>query len=160
MAGLPIIDSGGTLIAANGYEIPNAAVTLIDFGVSQLWIPTLIGSNREVIDGHVSVASRIKEQSVDVPLLVTGEVDSDGNPQTGGLPGLWENVEELRSVWLDPSLTGDGTQQVTFEPFPGGPVLSGRVKCTGITLADPWPGSWRVALHLVLPDGPLVEVAS
>lgn len=160
MAGLPIIDSGGTLISAGGYEIPNYAVTPIEYGFTQLWVPTLSGQNREVIDGHVSVASRIKQQSADIPLLVIGNVDADGVVQPGGLPGLWANIDELRSVWLDPSLSGDGTQLVTFELFPSGPAWTGRVKCTGITVADPSPGSWRVAMHLVLPDGPLAAVAS
>ncbi len=97
---------------------------------------------------------------LDIPLLVVGEVDSDGDAQTPGLAGLWVNVSELQDVWLAPSLIGDGTQTVTFVPFPGGPTLGGAAKCVGITLAEPSPNAWRVALHLVLPDGPLVEAGS
>ena len=160
MAGLPVITSGGTLTAENGYEIPNPAVTPMDVGFTGLWLPEPVGENREVADGFVAMPSVLKQQSVDIPLLVVGEVDSDGDAQTPGLAGLWVNVSELQDVWLAPSLIGDGMQTVTFVPFPGGPTLGGAAKCVGITLAEPSPNAWRVALHLVLPDGPLVEAGS
>lgn len=157
MSGIPVITDGGSLTAENGYTIPNPAVAPFDVGFSGLWLPTLTGSNREVVDGHVSVPSRIKQQSVDVPLVVVPEVDADGNPQTSGPAGLWANIDDLAAAWLDPSLVGDGAQDVTFVPYSGGPTLVGRAKCTGITIGEPQPSLWKVALHLVLPDGPLQD---
>lgn len=158
MTALPLITSGGTLTAEDGYALPNRAITPIGPGFTSLWLPELVGENREVIDGHVAFRSVIKQQSADIPLLVIGDVDADGVPiPGGGLGGVWRNVQDLRDSFEEPSLTGDGTQTLTFVPFPGGPELTGPAKCTGITLTNPHPGAWRVALHLVLPAGPLVE---
>lgn len=152
---LPVLTSGGVLTRASGYAIPNPAVAPIGTGFGGLWVPTLTGGNREVVDGHVATPRRIKQQLVDVPLVVVGDVSSDGTPQTPGPVGLWANMQELVAEFLDVTLTGDGSTVDTFVPFAGGPTLTGKVQGADLTVTEQHPTWWGLLLHLVLPDGPL-----
>lgn len=156
MAGLDIDPMGGILtLTGSMYQLPNHAVTPYDYGLSQLWDVETVGANREVADGHVTLTRRVKQQTLDVPLLIIGEAKADGTAQTGGVSGIWINYRALQAAFITPTLSGGGAIAASFVPFTGGPTLTGNVQGDGLTVATRGVDSWTVLLHLLLPGGPL-----
>lgn len=154
-------DSGGVLtIVASGFTIPNPAITVHDYGFTQLWDLTLSGDNVETIEGHVAYPRVIKQQTATVPILIDPLVDMAGDPLDGTVAAMRANYLELQAELLGPTTIGDGTQDVSFEPSPGETPLLGRVQFVDIQVGRRLPGGWLAVIDLVLPDGPLVEEGS
>lgn len=154
-------DAGGVLtVVDSGFTIPNPAITVHDYGFTQLWDITLSGDNVETIAGHVAYPRVIKQQTATVPILIDPLVDMAGDPLDGTVAAMRANYLELQEELILPTTVVDGAQDVTFEPAPGEPLLLGRIQFVGIQVGRRWPGGWLAVLDLVLPDGPLVEEGS
>ncbi len=161
MPALPDITDGGTLTAETAdYRIPNACVTPVDWGLSQLWVATNVGSNRDAATRTLLLDRRVKAQEVSIPLAVIAEVDADGDDTAGGFAGVWSNVQDLRSAFLDPDVTEGGTQPATFVPYPGGPELTvAEMQFDSIDLGEPGPDGVTLVLNLII-DAPFAEAGS
>lgn len=154
-------DAGGVLtIVATGFTIPNPAITVHDYGFTQLWDITLTGDNVETIEGHVAYPRVIKQQSASVPILIDPLVDMAGDPLDGTVAAMRANYLELQEELILPTTLDDGAQDVSFEPSPGETPLLGRIQFVGIQVGRRTRRGWLAVLDLVLPDGPLVEEGS
>ncbi len=151
-----IRDAGGVLtIVATGFAIPNPAITVHDYGFAQLWDRTLSGANVETIAGHVAYPRVVKQQTATVPILIDPFADFAGGALDGTPEAMRANYLGLQQHLLDPTVTGDGTQDVSFEPTPGATPLLGRVQFVGIQPGRRVRRGWLAVIDLVLPDGPL-----
>ena len=152
MPALPDITAGGTLTAdTTGYSIPNSCLTPVDWGLSQLWVATNVGSNRDAATRTIMLDRRVKAQEVSIPLGVISDVDADGEEIAGGFEGVWSNVQDLRAAFLDPAVTAGGVQPATFVPYPDGPEwTTAEMQFDSIDLGEPGPDGMTLILNLVI----------
>lgn len=153
----PVTYESGKLVFDDfsDYTLPNQAVMVVDWGFTQLWTPTIVHENRESTEAEVPYPGVQKGKTAIVPLIITGDWSSAGVPFSNHTEGLMTNVAEINAMAAS-TLTGDGTQSVTFTPYPGATPVVGDVQLMPVDLGTSAKiGGSKAALELRLPNGPL-----
>lgn len=153
----PVTYASGMLVFDDydDYTLPNQAVMVVDWGFSQLWTPTITHENRESTEAEIPYPGVQKGKTAIIPLVITGDWNVSGAPYTNHTQGLMENVAELNAM-VASTLTGDGTQTVTFTAYPSATPVSGEVQLMPVDLGNSAKiGGSRAVMELRLPNGPL-----
>lgn len=110
--------SGGSVEFGNGYVIPNYGVRFYDAGSFALEVMTLTGADSEYSTGFLPHEQVERSRTCPLSLQLSFDIDADGTPITDNREGWatnWSDLEELS----DATMTGDGTQTITYTPWSG-----------------------------------------
>ena len=125
--------------------------------LQDLWAAAEQRGRDVVIPGTSGVRPRRRRDTVTertLRMLIVGDVDRTGSPQSNKLTGLYTNVEYLRANVVAPTGSGNGTRSAVLT-IPSGSTLTEDVHVTGMTLGDVREdGGWVFAtIDLSIPSG-------
>ncbi len=166
MSGFPVTTNGGTLTLSSGYTLPNPAVTLIQWGLGELWTPQVQGKNFDAAGTTWVVPRDLAEQKVSIPVAIIGEVDSAGDPTADPTAGLFANLQELIAELMGPGVQPNETAAVPgfvaadWVPYSGAAAINARFQFESIQVGDRHRGWCTAVLRATLPDGPMIVPAA
>lgn len=131
-------------LTIGSYVIPNHAVMFVGDGPLDMWFPTVVGSDVEVIDATVTYPRVEKAARGRLELMVNMRANKSGTSATNRVQQLLENIAEL-SAALNPE---GGKQTVAYEPWIGSTSVNIGVLFEAPILGRSEPG---VGAHVAVP---------
>lgn len=93
---------------------------------------------------------------IELPLIVDGGFDSDGNARADSRAGVRQNIEELKTN-IRSRISGDGTVQLIYHLAEGG-TRQAQVQLNSLMEVDnPEPTSGQVIIDIIVPSGVLED---
>ena len=123
----------------------------------ELWLPADQRGADVILPGVSGVRARRRRDTRttrSLRMVITGDVDRNGSPQSNKFTGLYTNVEYLRANVVAPTGSGDGTRSAVLT-LPSGSSLTESVHVVGMTTGEfRGDAAWlRAVIELSVPSG-------
>lgn len=116
--------------------VPLATPAWIHTNLFEFWSGLSTRGQDRVIPGAAGVLPYPRRPTITprtIELVIFGDVNWEGTPQTDTRAGLWANVDHLRTNVTDPLVVGDGTRELILYR-PDGSAVSCSVQVEGFEL--------------------------
>jgi hypothetical protein len=110
--------SGGEVEFAGGYTIPNYGVRFHDQGSFALEVMALTGADSEHSRGFLPHEQTERFRTCTLTVQLSFDNTADGTPIADNREGWAANWADLEAL-SDATMTGDGTQTITYTPWTG-----------------------------------------
>lgn len=140
-------------LVIDGWESETDAWRVMDY--TPLKEPAAQRGGDRLIPGLPGVRAHRRRNTVTVkqiPMQITGVVDSDGDPFADGLNGLQQNIDEIIDSIVEPVASATGTRSATWH-LPDGSTRTAQIHVTGLQLQRVSPVEARAVLTISIPAG-------
>lgn len=134
--------------------------------LSMLWTAGDQRGADRLIPASVGVQAQQRRLTItrhSLPMVIVGSVDKNGVLYADRWDGLFQNIDELKTTWVDPTGTGDGTRAATLTLPDGNTTRTANIHVTALELGTPFVGTdfdtgvpevtVRATLEVSLPSG-------